>query len=298
MASHIPESSIDEPPKEWSHEKTLHFIRLYKEHEHLWDRTHADYGRGAPRKNSKDEMSAELNVSAGELATKIHFMQRKFLTLYRKIQSSPEAAATLQNSWPYYDAMRFMEEKYRVLDESRARKENERPVKRSARPSKKSKKNTQKSTAKRAKARASSTRYSNFPKMEVPEPECIISDDDASSSDDCFIACSSKSVSASASFASPSNISMKYDSDHMMPSSTSAASAASVVNVPVAHNSAMTTAIAQSNDRVDAFFKAMADTVKSFPAKNIAETKLRIAQIVGEMELTLATEEEVLISNY
>lgn len=280
---------------------TLQFIELYKKHEHLWDRSHPEYRRAVPRQMSLNVISSELNVPIKELTHKIHRLQTQYNAWYKKAKMAPneDAAEAVRTHWPFYEKMRFMEKSYLIMESERTKKKGRKPAKRPAR----SKKTTNTSAITRSAGRTNTDHeYSGFAKVEQ-EAECIISDDDDEDdehwSDDCYIACSSRLETATASFASTNNLSVKYESERMIPTSTTAAAAATApiaVSTPVPAPSAVS--VAQSNDRIDAFFKAMADTVKSFPNKNIAEAKLRISQIVGEMELSLATEDEVLVTNF
>lgn len=268
------ETTTEEPKSKWSHEQTLQFIELYKQHTHLWDRSHPNYRRPAPRRVSLEEIGAALDVPVSALSTKIHRLQTKFNSYFRKkMQMAPDEATVEVNNWPYFEELRFLEKSYRILDNERGKK----PAKRSVR--------TKKSTVRSASK--SDSDFNGFPKVEQ-HAECIISDaDEEDLSDGCYIACSTKIASTNDSYGASSNATTKYE--QMMPTSTT---------VTAAPLSAMNASNAQSNDRIDAFFKAMADTVKSFPNKNIAEVKLRISQIIGEMELTLASEEEVLVANF
>lgn len=273
-----PEETIE--AMNWSHEQTMKFIELFKVHEHLWYRGHPDYRKGAHRQASLNEISTELNVPVKELTLKIHRMQSRFCGFRRKLMSmTPEEAANTPVNWPYFEEMRFMEKTYVIFDQEKAQKKRTkgRSKSRRARP--------KKPTAR--VARDEESEFDGFAKVEHVEPDCIISDDEDELSDDCYIACSSNTTQANANY-TPSN-NMKYDAERMMPTSTT------IVAPPIP---TMSTTTALSNDRIDAFFKAMADTVKSFPNKSIAEAKLRISQIVGEMELSLATDEEVLVSSF
>lgn len=266
----VSENTSEEPNSKWSHEQTLQFIELFKKEVHLWDRGHSEYRRTAPRQKAMKEICAELNVPMKELAKQIHRMQSGFNSIWRKMKDSPDKAAASRKNWPYYEHLRFLEKSYRILDESRAKKKKKKRVHN----------NHKRSTTRKR----SDSDFIGFPKV---EQETIISDDEDNFSDDCYIAVSSTMPSAG-SFASSNDISMKFQSEQATPSSSSSSAAAT-------HTPSMN---AQSNDRVDIFFKAMADTVKSFPNKSIAQAKLRISQIVGEMELSLATEEEVLVASF
>lgn len=271
--------TTDESNLVWTHEQTLQFIELYKKHPHLWDRSHPEYRRSSPRQASLNEISAELNVSIKRLTHKIHRMQTAFNGIWKKMKMAPDrvtAVAAAQKSWPYFDQMQFMEKSYRMLDETRAKKK--RPAKRSGRSKK----------SKTTNANRSDGEFNGFDTKIEQEVECIDSEEEENEwSDDCYIACSSKTTDT---FDSSNHISVKYESEQMIPTSTT---------VTGASTSTISVATAQSsNDRIDVFFRAMADTVKSFPNKNIAEAKLRISQIVGEMELSLASGDEVLVTSF
>lgn len=264
----VRESTSEEPNNKWSHEKTMLFIELFKKEEHLWDRGHAEYRRTAPRQKSMNEICAILNVPTKELAKQIHRMQSMFNSFWRKKKDGSDKGAASRKNWPYFEHLRFMEKSYRILDESRVKKKKKKRAE--------GHKRSTTSTGSR-----SDSDFNGFPKI---EHETIISDEEENLSDDCYIACSM--APSAGSFASSNNISMKYESEQAPSSSTST----TTTNIP--------SMSAQSNDRIDVFFKAMADTVKSFPHKSIAEAKLRISQIVGEMELSLASEVEVLVASF
>ena len=50
-------------------------------------------------------------------------------------------------------------------------------------------------------------------------------------------------------------------------------------------------------DNVDKFFSSICDTVKQFPKEEIAKLKLKISQLVGEVEVRLAEEEARRVSS-
>lgn len=259
----------EEANPKWSHDQTMLFIKLFKKQEHLWDRGHPEYRRSAPRQKSMNEICAVLNVPTKDLAKQIHRLQSKFNSIWRKCKDGSDKGAASRTTWPYYEHLRFMEKSYRILDESRDKKKRKKRAQ------------THKRTTTRIASRSDSE-FDGFPKV---EHETIISDEEDNFSDDCYIACSSTAVSAE-SFASSNTISMKYETE----TATSLSTTAATTTTP-----SMT---AQSNNRIDVFFKAMADTVKSFPAKSVAQAKLQISQIVGEMELSLASEDEVLVASF
>lgn len=251
--------AIEASNSNWTHERTLKFIELFKKHPNLWDRACPDYRKSGPRTDSLREISEELNVTVKVLAKKIHRMQTAFSSYWKKTKIAAANGSKISiNNWPYYEQMKFFEKSYRIFDESRAEKDK---TNRRRRPPKQSK----------VVEHSESVRDCNG----VTKEECIISDDEDGWVDDCYV------------------IPTQYECNQMIPTSTTVA--ASAVSTRVA---TMSSATPQNNERIDAFFRAMGDTVKSFPHKNVAEIKLRISQMIGEMELALASEEEVLVSNF
>lgn len=88
---------------EWPHKKTLRFIELYKTHQNLWDKQHEFFGKLENRRNSIDEISAELEVSPHEVASKMIQVKGIFRDCWLKNRKS---------AWKYFTAMKFLAKNY------------------------------------------------------------------------------------------------------------------------------------------------------------------------------------------
>lgn len=271
----------------WTDSMTLKLIRMYKQNEHLWNRNSPLFGSPTPRTLTWQQMSQKLNVTIQEVTLKIRSLRKIFKSNWRKVQAT---GTSLAIKWRYYDKLKFIETSFHTNEVTRQQNgmkkkkprasPKQRPLASTPRPasapSNDTMDNSVTNTSATANANDTETSTETFLGFSSTNNDnAVRNGHQGDESDDIYIACDSIPIKR----CEPPMSTMPKMKYH------------EVATTPTARQ----VELPQTNDdRLYGFFRSMADTVKMFPPRLIAEVKLNLATMIGQIELQLASGEEIL----
>lgn len=263
-------SKVNEETSTWTHTKILKLIRLYKQNEHLWNANSQLFRLTKPRNITWELISKELKVSVPEIALKIQSLRRACKRNWKKSQLT---GAERDVKWPYYAPLKFLVKSF--VDKPAGHQKRKKNEKRHS-PLQKPEVNPESIAAPLNSTNVSDADSEPFTGFSSPINNNTIPisdrdnrDDDSDSS--VYLKC----ISREQKFPMP-----KIERGGMV------------------STSAQFERLPQTNgDRIDGFFKSMADTVKTFPPRIVAEIKLNISNMIGQIELQLISGEDAPIVN-
>lgn len=101
-----------EKRREWSREKTLELIEMYKSSPVLWDSDHELYRKREKKEEVKAALAATFNTTAQEITRKLHNLRTQFNCELRKQalrkSDSTKEDGKLQSNWEYFDYFDFL----------------------------------------------------------------------------------------------------------------------------------------------------------------------------------------------
>lgn len=99
----------------WSNERCLHLIYLYKLSPHLWNPMHGDYKNRLMRRFSLHKICRELKVSRKDLDRKLQELICSFQEEYKKVNrklSRADGSDKYVSEWFAYDSFHFIRDIY------------------------------------------------------------------------------------------------------------------------------------------------------------------------------------------
>lgn len=251
----------------WTHAMIVKLIRLYKQNEHLWNAYSPLFRLAKPRIMTWQQISKDLKVSVPAIASKIRSLRKVFRANWNKVQLT----GTEENvKWQHYAPLKFLVKSFNAPGQQK-RKEN-------------------------------GKRHSSLKNPRItPEPVAALLNNENGNEpkSDTFLGFSS----AKKTNAIP-NIDRDKDDNSDCSIYVECSSREQKFPMPkieickTVFRSARYERLTQTNgDRIDRFFKSMADTVKAFPPRTVAEIKLNISNLIGQFELQLTSGVEVAVVN-
>lgn len=261
-------SARSEKSTTWTHPMTLRLIELYRQSEHMWNRQSPFFRSIELRNKTFQQMSNELNVSTQEIMKKIQSLRKIYKSYWRAAQANETSV-----KWKYFTNLKFIENSFNANQSDNP----EKPKKiRKRRPTSKKQQSIPTPATENSmlnEVSGSSIFFGFSPtnnRAEIANESSTFhqnDDDDDRNDTDCsvYISCSKRP---------------KTENDVLLVTPTST----SVQYIQQ---------IQSNNDRIDGFFKSIAETVKTFPPRILAEIKLNISTMIGQIELQLATANDV-----
>lgn len=257
----------------WNYRTTMALINLYKKNEHLWCRESPLYRLSKQREITLEQIARKLNLSIKHVANKIHALRSNFNNILKKTKSS---ATQYTIKWHYYKHLEFLKKSF-VTQDGRHTTDDELSTKNCSQ-------NKNRHLSKRIKAPATPKPIDISPENTIESdhseqvfygfpstssngtPTNRMEENDDNDESDIYIACDLKPLAGTPK--------MKTES------SSSSSSTSTSIN----------------DDLTNVFFQTMAETVKMFPPICIAQIKINVSNMVGQMELELARDEELLVA--
>lgn len=298
---------------------------MYKQNDHLWNKSSPVFRNGSLRATTYQQMSNQLNVPVKNVQSKVQGLRDVYKKLWRKCQ---EGGVEREIKWRYYENMRFLDSSFEA--EKKAQQQRLKIVGRRSpvskrhsslimRHSRHSQQTPTSSPAPPAINTLNSDEFLGFPsannseEVQEIETECDPSDEediDDGNESDCsvYVACGSKMVApkfeneelVTTSTPTAWPVPLPQTPQHQQipqPQQQSQERSHAPPSTPHQNASQYTQPLPPNSDRIYGFFQSMADTVKTFPPRIIAEVKLHLSTMIGQIELQLASGEEVYFGN-
>lgn len=221
-------------------------------------------------------MSQKLNVSTEEVAARLQSLRKQFKSNWRRAQADD----TFEVKWRFYSSLTFMAESFQMSEAN----ESQSPEK---------KKKSQKRPAPKSTPALATATVDNSVSTTANDNAGVGQTNESAQQQ----SSNSSSTSAFLGFSPPRN---GNASAIVQPESRQANADDADCDLYIAYRDSMNLVpkmetnrarnFAQpttDRDRIDRFFRSIADTVETFPPRVFAEVKMNISALIGQIELQL-----------